>query len=448
MALATAAVTLFSPLLLAGTAQGATNAAVWHMDTIPMADSSGNSNNSTAMTGVTSVAGAPGLDQGYHFASNGSVTVANSASLNPGTEDFSISAYLNFAAPPPAGGDYDIIRKGLAATEGGEWKMEIFGNSTLSSPAFCLFKGSSSTSAVTVRGTTNLAGTGWRKITCTKTSTQVAVAVDGVVQKTNKTAVGSISNTADVSIGRKLPTGDQYIGDMDEVTITKGSASPADTTPPTVATTPTSGATGVAVDDNVSAAFNESVVGVSGTTFKLKVTATGAAVTAVVNYDDTTHTATLDPSTNLAANTKYTARLIGGTSAIRDAAGNPLPSTSWTFTTAAASGGGDTAAPTVQTTTPANTATGVAVDTNVTAMFSESVLGVSDTTFKLKVTATGKLITAVVSYDDTTHTATLQPSQQLTHGTKYTARLVGGASAIRDAAGNPLTSTSWTFTTA
>jgi hypothetical protein len=334
--LAAASVALLAPLLLAGTAHAATPVAVWHMENpSSMTDSSGNNNNSSAMTGITGVAGSSG--QGYHFASNGSVTVPNSATLNPGTEDFSITVNVNFGAAPAAGLDYDLIRKGLSSTAGGEWKMEIFGNSTLASPAFCLFKDTSGSPAVTVRGTANLAGTGWRKITCAKTSTQVTVAVDGVVQRTNRTALGTISNTAAVSLGRKLGGGDQYIGDMDEVSISKGPASPADTDPPTLtAKTPAPGATGVSVTANVTATFSEKVQGVDNGTFTLT-DPNGGVVDAVLS-NPTGNKWVLNPKASLAAGTVYTATLTGGTgpTGIRDLSNNALSPTpqSWTFTTA------------------------------------------------------------------------------------------------------------------
>jgi hypothetical protein len=222
-ALAAVSVSLLAPLLLATAAEAATPAAVWHMESAgSMPDSSGNNNNASGMTGITSVPGSTG--KGYRFGANGSVTVPNSASLNPGTDNISITANVQFAAAPAAGTDYDLIRKGLSTTAGGEWKMEIFGNGALASPAFCLFKDSSGRPAVTVRGTTNLAGTGWHTITCAKTSTQVSVTVDNVLQRTNRTAVGSISNTAAVSLGRKLGGGDQYVGNMDEVSISRSPA--------------------------------------------------------------------------------------------------------------------------------------------------------------------------------------------------------------------------------
>jgi len=57
---------------------------------------------------------------------------------------------------------------------------------------------------------------------------------------------------------------------------------------------------------------------------------------AAVTYNATTRVLTLNPNATLAANTKYTVTLTGGPAAIRDAAGNPLATTTWSFTTGTA----------------------------------------------------------------------------------------------------------------
>ncbi len=96
--------------------------------------------------------------------------------------------------------------------------------------------------------------------------------------------------------------------------------------------------------------------------------------------------------------------------------------------------------------TPATNATGVSRTANVTATFSENVQAVSGTTFTLRNPA-GTVITAVVSYNATTRVATLNPSATLAANTVYRVSLVGGATGIRDTAGNPLANTNWSFTT-
>jgi hypothetical protein len=57
-----------------------------------------------------------------------------------------------------------------------------------------------------------------------------------------------------------------------------------------------------------------------------------------VTYDSATQTATFTPTSALTPDTVYTATLSSG---IEDASGNPLAETSWTFTTAAGTGGGE-----------------------------------------------------------------------------------------------------------
>ena len=70
--------------------------------------------------------------------------------------------------------------------------------------------------------------------------------------------------------------------------------------------------------------------------FTLTEQGTTQPLTAQVSYAGATNTATLDPIADLKANTTYTATVKGGTSGVKDLAGNPLASDkSWSFTTAA-----------------------------------------------------------------------------------------------------------------
>jgi hypothetical protein len=111
-----------------------------------------------------------------------------------------------------------------------------------------------------------------------------------------------------------------------------GSA-PSDRTPPKVSSrSPSQGARGVSRAANVRARFSESVTGVSARTAILR-SAAGAAVRAKVTYDARTHLAVIDPAKKLAPRATYTVVLRGGRTAIRDSAGNPLVTTSWSFTT-------------------------------------------------------------------------------------------------------------------
>jgi methionine-rich copper-binding protein CopC len=151
-----------------------------------------------------------------------------------------------------------------------------------------------------------------------------------------------------------------------------------------------------------------------------------------VTYNGLTRTATLNPTANLAVNTRYTVRL---TNAITDATGNRLAATTWSFTTEAG--------PTVTARTPAPNATGFARSGNITVGFSEAVTGISTTSVRVT-HPVGTTMAAAVTYNAATRTATLNPNANLAANTTYTVRL---ANTIRDATGNALPTTSWTFRT-
>jgi hypothetical protein len=114
--------------------------------------------------------------------------------------------------------------------------------------------------------------------------------------------------------------------------------------------------------------------------------------------------------------------------------------------------GADTTAPGVTATTPAAGATNVSTSTAVTARFSEAMdaTTINATTFELR-NAGGTLVSASITYDPTSLTATLTPSSPLAGSATYTATVRGGATdpRVRDAAGNALAASySWSFTTA
>jgi len=107
----------------------------------------------------------------------------------------------------------------------------------------------------------------------------------------------------------------------------------------------------------------------------------------------------------------------------------------------------DKTAPALTITAPASDAAGVPVTGTVMVMFTEPLRGVDDRSFTLRGAGAAADVAAAVSYDDSTWIATLDPKADLSAGTRYTVTLTGGASAIRDVAGNPLLHVSFTFTT-
>ena len=200
---------------------------------------------------------------------------------------------------------------------------------------------------------------------------------------------------------------------------------------------PGTNGTSATLSGNLTAVFSEAVTGLSTDTFQLA-DPDGNPVAGAVTYAAATRTATFNPTANLLPDTRYTATLTGGNEAVRDLAGNPLNNRVWSFTTGPA--------PTVSSYTPAANATNVGRTANVVAAFSEPVTGVSSTTVKLK-TSSGTTVSAAVSYSTTSRKVTINPTSTLAAKTKYTVTLTGGTTAIRDAAGNPLTTKTWSFTT-
>ena len=114
----------------------------------------------------------------------------------------------------------------------------------------------------------------------------------------------------------------------------------ADTTPPTISTTtPANGATGVSVGNSIQVVFSEamqtSTINSSNITFQ---TSNGTTVSGTWGYSGTT--ATFNQSSALSYSTSYT--MVVGTG-VTDLAGNALANAyTFSFTTQAASGGGDT----------------------------------------------------------------------------------------------------------
>ena len=182
---------------------------------------------------------------------------------------------------------------------------------------------------------------------------------------------------------------------------------------------------------NVTATFSESVF--PGTiSFVLKNGST--TVPSAVTYDVASHTVTLDPNSNLAPGTTYTATLSGA----QDVSGNTMTLTSWSFTTVALS----TTAPAVSSQTPVSGATGVLLASNVTATFSESVIP-STVSFVLKNGTT--TVASAVTYDSASHTVTLDPTANL--GGRVARPTRPRSPGAQDIWGNTMTSTSWSFTT-
>ncbi len=114
--------------------------------------------------------------------------------------------------------------------------------------------------------------------------------------------------------------------------------------------------------------------------------------------------------------------------------------------------GPDTTPPTVTSFSPAAGAANVNADANVTVTFSEAMnaASVNGSTVELR-DPSNALVSATVSYNAASLTATLDPTATLAAGVTYTARVRGGGTdpRVKDVAGNALAAdVTWTFTTA
>ena len=218
-----------------------------------------------------------------------------------------------------------------------------------------------------------------------------------------------------------------------------GGGAPPDTTAPTVSSTiPADLATGVAINRNITANFSEAMDAATITTTTFTLAAPGpVSVSGTVTYAGTV--ATFNPTVNLAANTVFTVTITTGAT---DLAGNALAvNKTWSFTTGTTA---DTTAPTVSSTIPTAGATGVAINGNITANFSEAMDAATITTTTFTLAAPGPVsVSGTVTYAGTI--ATLNPTTNLAANTVFTATITTGAT---DLAGNALAvNQTWSFTT-
>ena len=229
----------------------------------------------------------------------------------------------------------------------------------------------------------------------------------------------------------------------------------ADSTAPTLSSsTPADNATGVAVDSNIVLNFSESVDAESGN-ITLKKTSDNStvetiSVTGELVSGSGSSQITVNPSSTLDSSTEY--YVLIDASAFDDSSSNSYAgissTTALSFTTA------DVQNPTLSSSTPADNATGVAVDSNIVLNFSESVDAesgnitlkkTSDNSTVETISVTGELVSGSGSSQ-----ITVNPSSTLDSSTEYYVLI--DASAFDDSSSNSYagisSTTALSFTTA
>lgn len=215
-------------------------------------------------------------------------------------------------------------------------------------------------------------------------------------------------------------------------------ATPDRSLPSVTSTMPADLGTNAALNMSVAAIFSTGmdVATITTAVFTLKNGSTN--VPGAVSYSG--YIAVFNPTGNLTAGTIYTATI---TTAAKALDGRALAvSKTWSFTTGTTS---DTTPPAVILTFPGDTETGVVLNRNVSAVFSEWMdpQTITSTTFTLVKTSGSVPVTG--SLQCTGKTATFNPTTDLESTTGYTATITTGAA---DLAGNQLAAVkTWIFTT-
>lgn len=202
------------------------------------------------------------------------------------------------------------------------------------------------------------------------------------------------------------------------------------------ATYPQDGASAVSLNSPLEVVFNEAILSstITATTFVVETTSGLVAVAGTRSVSSDGKTATLTPTSNLAASTNYTIRVTTG---VTDLAGNALAATFRSyFATGTAA---DTTAPTIVAFYPPDQATNVNEYVRPQISFSEPMKPstINTATIHIEKKVDRSPVSAGVSLSDDGITATLVPLSALSLNTTY---LVSVEFSCQDQAGNNLAS--------
>lgn len=201
--------------------------------------------------------------------------------------------------------------------------------------------------------------------------------------------------------------------------------------PEVISTNPANGATGVPLNQIITAKFNVKMnpTTITGASFTLQ---GNAPIAGIVSYTDST--AKFTPSSPLLPNTAYTGTI---KTTVKDAMGNSLQTDYvWTFTT--------NLSPIISSTDPLNNSTGVDLDQVISATFSVPMDPESFNMATFTLYRNGSVpVAGTIAYSD--NTVFFKPTGNLTPGVVYTATLTTD---IRTESGTPMANTyAWSFNT-
>jgi methionine-rich copper-binding protein CopC len=296
----------------------------------------------------------------------------------------------------------------------------------------------------------------WTFLAATYDGSTIKMYVNGnlVASQSNSGTITTTTNP--LTIGGDW-SGEMFTGKIDNIRIYNTALSqsaiktdmntPIGSTPSVTSVAPASSATNVAISTSVTATFNEGLNASTVTTSTVQLTdATGKVVASTVSYNATNNTVTLTPTSPLSNNLTYSFTIFGGVNGVKDANGNTMASNfTSTFTTA------PVVTPSVSSVTPANGATGVAVNSTIALTFNEALNPATVTTSTVQLLdANNNAVAESVSYNSTNNTVTVTPASYLQNNATYTVLVHGGSSGsvIQDPAGHNMTANySSSFTT-
>ncbi|SCE71946.1 LamG-like jellyroll fold domain-containing protein [Micromonospora mirobrigensis] len=165
-----------------------------------------------------------GTSPALAFPASGSavIQVPDAANLNPGTQDFTISALVKITSGQVTSGA-NLVQKGLFA-DPAQWKLQLDGGKPGCRIAGLNSQGTAAT-PVLITADASIADQGWKFVQCKRRGDVLSLIVGADTVRTATGATMNISSTAKVNIGAKGPgltNNDQFRGELDNAIFSIG----------------------------------------------------------------------------------------------------------------------------------------------------------------------------------------------------------------------------------